>query len=83
MRKFNAGYAGNQGPADLARDPDGYHNIGGYLTLPCQDFTYGGGNQGPGENGYQGAGEDPQRLGSGHYVRYGRCRNVDDRGRTR
>ena len=30
-----------------------------------------------------GSGEDPQRLGSGHYVRYGRCRDVDDRGRTR
>ena len=55
MRKFNAGYAGNQGPADLAATPDGYINIGGYLTLPAQDFTYGGGNQGPGENGYQGA----------------------------
>ena len=55
MRKFNAGYAGNQGPADLSATVDGYINIGGYLTLPAQDFTYGGGNQGPGENGYQGA----------------------------
>lgn len=43
-----------RGPADLSATVDGYINIGGYLTLPAQDFTYGGGNQGPGENGYQG-----------------------------
>lgn len=54
MRKFNAGQAANQGPKDLATAVDGYVNIGGYLTLPAQDFTYGGGLQYPGENGYQG-----------------------------
>lgn len=55
MRKFNAGYVSNQGPLDLATDVDGYINIGGYLTVPAQEFTYGGGYQQPGENGYQGA----------------------------
>ena len=55
MRKFNAGYVSNQGPLDLATDVDGYINIGGYLTVPAQEFTYGGGYQQPGESGYQGA----------------------------
>lgn len=54
MRKYNAGAANAQGPADLTAAVDGYINIGGYLTLPAQDFTYGGGNQAAGENGYQG-----------------------------
>ena len=54
MRKFNAGYVSNQGPADLAKEVDGYINIGGYLTIPAQDFNYGGGIQYPGENGYEG-----------------------------
>lgn len=54
MRKFNAGQAANQGPKDLATAVDGYVNIGGYFTLPAQEFTYGGGLQFPGENGYQG-----------------------------
>ena len=55
MRKYNAGAANQQGPADLATAVDGYINIGGYLTLPAQEYTYGGGLQRVGENGYAGA----------------------------
>lgn len=53
-RKYNASSADQQGPADLSNTLDGFINIGGYLTVPAQDFIYGGGIQRQGENGYTG-----------------------------
>lgn len=45
VRKYNAVTAAQQGPADLSSAVDGYVNIGGYLTVPAQEFNYGGGIQ--------------------------------------
>lgn len=44
-RNFNATAPGKQGPADLTAAVDGYINIGGYLTVPAQEFNYGNGIQ--------------------------------------
>ena len=44
-RDFNASASNKQGPADLSAAVDGYVNIGGYLTVPAQEFNYGGGIQ--------------------------------------
>ena len=53
MRKYNAGNANSQ-TKNLATNVDGYINYDGYMTVPAQEFNYGGGNQIPGENGYEG-----------------------------
>lgn len=45
VRKYNAETASQQGPADLTAEVDGYINIGGYLTVPAQEFNYGSGIQ--------------------------------------
>lgn len=44
-RQYNSTTASQQGPADLGSAVDGYLNIGGYLTVPAQEFNYGGGIQ--------------------------------------
>lgn len=54
VRKFNAGNAASQSPKDLSASVDGYLNIDGYMTVPAQEFSYGGGIQRTGENGYMG-----------------------------
>lgn len=41
VRKYNAQEPSQQGPADLTAEPDGYINIGGYMTVPAQEFNYG------------------------------------------
>lgn len=57
-RKFNAGNPGSQSPKSSA-EVDGYINVDGYMTVPAQEFMYGGGIQRKGENGY--TGEDKVR----------------------
>ncbi len=52
-RKYNAGLAGAN-EKDIVNNPDGKINFGGYMTVPAQEFTYGGGVLRRGENGYQG-----------------------------
>lgn len=44
-RQYNSVTASQQGPADLGTAVDGYLNIGGFLTVPAQEFNYGGGIQ--------------------------------------
>ncbi len=44
-REYNSRTPSQQGPADLTSSVDGYINVGGYLTVPAQDFNYGGGIQ--------------------------------------
>lgn len=53
VRKFNAENSAAQ-TKDLVNNVDGYVNTGGYLTVPAQEFIYGGGVQRKGESGYQG-----------------------------
>ncbi len=53
MRRYNAGYVNSQ-TKNLATTVDGYINYDGYMTVPAQEFNYGGGNQAAGENGYEG-----------------------------
>ncbi|GHU99521.1 hypothetical protein FACS1894159_03690 [Bacteroidia bacterium] len=54
VRKYNAGNVNQQGPVNLATAVDGYLNVNGYLTVPSQEFMYGGGIQQTGEYGYTG-----------------------------
>lgn len=54
VRKYNAGASNQQGPTNLATAIDGYLNVGGYMTVPAQDFIYGGGIQRTGEYGFTG-----------------------------
>ena len=44
-RAWNSKATNQQGPADLSTKVDGYINVGGYLTVPSQEFNYGGGIQ--------------------------------------
>lgn len=57
-RKYNAGLAGAN-VRDIVNNADGYLNFGGFMTVPAQEFMYGGGVIRKGENGY--AGEEKAR----------------------
>lgn len=53
VRKFNAANSAAQN-LDLVNSVDERVNIDGYLTVPAQEFIYGGGVQRKGESGYEG-----------------------------